>query len=137
MMQRTLEQERAAHALKKIKNAQKDLGADEAEKLASYIEGLPASIINNGLGQTMAALLSQSKGKVEDPHYMLYKFTEEWLCGKSDQAPYPSGQNLMDSIVRGDRQSYMHAQAEAMQWLDWLKKFAVAFLKKPEGGRKS
>ena len=38
----------------------------------------------------------------------------------------------MESIVKSDRFSYVKAQAEALSYLDWLKKFTVAFLKEPD-----
>jgi CRISPR-associated protein Cmr5 len=34
----------------------------------------------------------------------------------------------MAAIVNCDRAVYLRAQAETLAWLEWLKKFAVAFL---------
>lgn len=132
-MMQTLEQERAAHALAKIRPASKEMFAgdeEKAEKFASYVEGLPATILANGLGQAAATLLAQAKGDQSDPHYKLYRLLEEWLCRDAGQAPYRRANDLLEAIVDNDRQTYLHAQAEALAWLEWLKKFAVAFLKK-------
>ncbi|MBC7326080.1 MAG: type III-B CRISPR module-associated protein Cmr5 [Moorella sp. (in: Bacteria)] len=131
-MMRTLEQERAAHALEKVRAVQKTFSGDgeKADKFASYVESLPATILANGLGQAAATLLAQAKGVQSDPHYKLYCFLEEWLCRDAAQAPYRQANDLMEAIVNNDRQAYLHAQAEALAWLEWLKKFAVAFLKK-------
>ena len=37
----------------------------------------------------------------------------------------------MDHLVDADQQRYFRAQAEALAWLTWLKKFANAYLKRP------
>jgi CRISPR-associated protein Cmr5 len=34
----------------------------------------------------------------------------------------------MEEIMANSQDSYLHAQAEAMAYLEWLKKFAQAFL---------
>ncbi|WP_152947873.1 type III-B CRISPR module-associated protein Cmr5 [Desulfofundulus thermobenzoicus] len=129
---RTLEQIRAADALGKIRAVQETFAGDEekADKFASYVESLPATILTNGLGQAAATLLAQAKGVQSDPHYKIYRFLEEWLCRDAPEAPYRLAKDLMEAIVSNDRQAYLHAQAEALAWLEWLKKFAVAFLKK-------
>ncbi|NHM26267.1 type III-B CRISPR module-associated protein Cmr5 [Desulfofundulus sp. TPOSR] len=134
-MKRTLEQERAAHALSKVHQIEKTLDPDKADKFASYVERLPATILNNGLGQALATLLAQSKGDRGDPHYQLYAFLHDWLCRDDPQAPYRTAGDLMEAIVNNDRRTYLRAQAEALSWLNWLKKFAVAYLKKNGGGR--
>ena len=43
-------------------------------------------------------------------------------------------QKLLHRIVEGDQAAYLWAQAEAIAYLGWLKKFANAFLKTPESG---
>jgi len=134
-VRRTLEQERAAHALSKVRLLKEEMDHDEADKFASYVERLPASILNNGLGQALATLLAQAKGDHRDPHYRLFAFIQDWLCRDNSQAPYRSAGDLMEAITGNSRQAYLHAQAETMSWLNWLKKFAVAYLKKDKGGQ--
>jgi CRISPR-associated protein Cmr5 len=133
----TLEQKRARHALEKVKEADKEYpeGTDERKNFVGYVESLPAAIHNNGLGQAAATLLAQAKGKKGDPHRTVYNIVEDWLCREDPAAPYKrTGGNtpLMDAIVNGDRSSYIKAQAEALLYLEWLKKFTVAFLKEKE-----
>lgn len=135
---KTLEQERAADALAKVRNIDQTLNAEKAEKFASYVEGLPATILANGLGQAAATLLARAKGDRQDPHYKLYVCLQEWLCRDARQAPYRAAVDLMEAIVNNDRTTYLRAQAEALAWLAWLKKFTAAYLKKEplksEGG---
>ncbi len=134
-MSKTLEQARAAHAYQKVQELTGQ--PDEWQKnYSSNVKSLPATILANGLGQAAASLLSAAKGKSNDPHMVLYRHLEDWLCRPGDNcAPYSSGtKDLMGAITGEDRNKYLHAQAEAMEWLSWLKKFAVALLKQPEGG---
>jgi len=132
---RTLEQERAAHALSMVRLLEKEKDHDRADKFASYVERMPASILNNGLGQALATLLAQAKGDRRDPHYRLYEFIQNWLCRDDSQTPYRLAGDLMEAITGNSRQAYLRAQAETLSWLNWMKKFAVAYLKKDKGGK--
>jgi CRISPR-associated protein Cmr5 len=125
-----MEQERAAHALTKVKDVKETLDAERADKFSSYVESLPATILSNGLGQAAATLLARAKGRDDDSHRMLYNALQAWLCRDAIQAPYRSAGDLMNAIVNNDRNTYLCAQAEALAWLAWLKRFAVAYLKK-------
>lgn len=141
-MQRTLDQERAADAWTKVNEIleNKNYDTDWKEKYAAYAESLPATILNCGLGQACATLLAASKKRndktvEDDAHHVLYEHLQSWLCRKSPVAPYGEG-DLMEAIISNDRWTYIHAQAEALKWLEWLKKLAVAYLKKTEAGEK-
>lgn len=134
-MKQTLDMKRAADALKKVEEINQKHDADWKDKYASYVESLPATIINCGLGQAAATLLAAAKrgekGESEsDPHYVLYRHLEEWLCGAEPEAPFRGQDKLLKAITSHDRNNYIKAQAEALAWLDWLKKLAVAYLKK-------
>ena len=130
-MSRTLEQVRASNAYKAVHQLTNH-DKDWRKKYVSYAEGLPAGILANGLGQAAAALLAGAKGREDDAHKVLYLHLKAWLCRDDAQAPYRGQNNLMEAITGNDRDTYMYAQAEALQWLAWLKKFAVAFLKPVE-----
>ncbi|MGB4183139.1 MAG: type III-B CRISPR module-associated protein Cmr5, partial [Dethiobacteria bacterium] len=73
-----------------------------------------------------------AKGNQEDPHGAVYDAIQDWLCGKNNAAVYPPDKDLLTAIAEGDRDSYLHAQAEALAYLEWYKKFTVAFLKQPD-----
>ncbi len=132
MPELTLGQRRAAHALARIQ----EIKGQKYGKYQSYVKGLPTTILNSGLGQAAAMLLASAKlGKQErsDDHRAyetLYAHLSDWLCRDDSRghAPYPGG-DLMEAIVQHDLDDYAHAQAEALAYLEWLKKFAVAFLK--------
>lgn len=116
---RTYEQKRAAHALKEIKN----LKGKESEHFTSYVSALPASIVMNGLGQAMAF---ERSNKNDNGHQDLYKIIERWLCVES--GVFNQETDLMDAITKNGQNDYLRAQAEALAYLDWLKKFSRAYL---------
>jgi CRISPR-associated protein Cmr5 len=138
----TLAQRRAAHALVCVKEHARK-GKESYGNYVSYVEALPATIVMNGLGQACATLLSKAgpdknDGKLvnrKDPHFLLYADLQAWLCGGEPAAPYPhtldKGDDcLMQGICGGNQRKYVHAQAEALAYLIWLKKLASAFLER-------
>lgn len=135
--EQSLAQRRAAHALSCIKrHEQRNQNRSEPDygNYVSYVQSLPPTIVMNGLGQAMATLLSKANGNLEEPHGMLYANLQDWLCGNDAAAPYPNAPGgdtrLIEAIVGGTERQYLHAQAEALAYLIWLKKFANAYLQK-------
>ncbi|NLK53019.1 MAG: type III-B CRISPR module-associated protein Cmr5 [Syntrophomonadaceae bacterium] len=134
---KTLDQKRANNAWEVVKELEIKAESTPGQKdwndlYTSYVSGLPAAIISCGIGQAAASLLSAAKGARDKPHYRLYKDLENWLCRDDGTAPYRRANSLMEAIIKNDREQYMWAQAEALAWLEWLKKFTVAYLKKPD-----
>jgi CRISPR-associated protein Cmr5 len=129
-MSRTLEQERAAFAMGKVLpppvTEEKEQG-----NYATLIRKLPAMVIHNGLGQSLAYLLADAERHETKPSWKLYKCIEEWVCGRMNI--YDPQKDLMKSLMEGKRKEYLHAQQEALSLLAWMTKFADAYL--PNGGR--
>jgi CRISPR-associated protein Cmr5 len=139
-----LPQRRAAAALKLIQAYAE--AAPEKERLAyaGYIKSLPAAIVMNGLGQALATELAQGgkdtgKGQggiAPNAHAQIYRHLEQWLCGDDPEVPFrcrrlgrPASEPvLMHCLCEADQQIYLLAQAESMAFIEWLKKFANAFL---------
>lgn len=109
----TIEQARAKHALDWAKN-----GVDE--KTSSAANSLPAMILMNGLGQ--AAAFYKSKGGEQGK---LYTLLSDWLCAEGK--PYAGQPDLLTGITTQDMHKYRVAQAEALAYLQWVKKFAKAY----------
>lgn len=127
--ERTLEQRRAAHALEAIRSLEM---SGKYGNYVSYVKGLPATILQNGLGQAMATLLAGAKGNEQDAHRRLYDHLQCWLCRSEPEAPYSRDQDLLAAITGHDEAHYLRAQAEALAYLTWLKKLAVAYLRAPD-----
>jgi CRISPR-associated protein Cmr5 len=127
MSQQILAQRRAAHALGCIER-HKRAGKGTYGNYVSYVEALPATILMNGLGQACATLLSKAEGDKQKPHGLLFGDVESWLCGEDPAAPFKG--DLLEAITEKDQATYLRAQAEALQYLIWLKKFASAYLER-------
>lgn len=129
MAEKTLGQLRAAHALLAIKRLEEDKNYGN---FGSYVQRLPATIVMNGLGQAMAGELAAARlGKGdkmdidERAHKTLFGCVESWLFASR---AYEGEQDLMAAIVESSQEDYVRAQAEALAYLDWLKKFSQAYL---------
>ena len=116
---KTQEQERAKFALDKIKKMQQE-GPGDKKELVSYASAFPFMIRTNGLGQA-AAFFKMKKGN----HEKLYTVLSAWLC--KEKKLFPGKTDLLDGITNGSMHEYMAAQAEAMAFFSWVKKFAKAF----------
>jgi len=146
----TMQQERAAFALKRVEEARKRLEVEAEKQLKneqpsekqlkdakdklfraykSHVSALPFMIHANGLGQAAAFYKSKctdSKGKEKLDYVLLYDLLSDWL--KEANQPFAS-KELLTGITESDMNKYMAAQAEAMVFMDWVKKFATAFMK--------
>lgn len=136
MTTQTLEQKRAKHALDKIKSLQGKPG-----KYVTYIKALPAAILMNGLGQALAT--ERAAAKNDQAHRNLATHVSDWLLSDAAGTKYanPDGSKasnpdpsltLLTRMVEGNQDAYLWAQAEAMAYVTWLKKFANAFLEPAE-----
>lgn len=119
-MPQTIQQQRAAYALTRVENAANNHQINHKE-YKSYASSLPAMIHMNGLGQ--AAAFFKSKGST---HGELYNLLSGWLCQAGQ--PYAGCENLLEGITTKDMHQYRLAQAEAQALMDWVKKFAKAFM---------
>jgi CRISPR-associated protein Cmr5 len=128
----SLDQLRALSALEFAKAAAKEAWKDEYR---AYVRALPAVIRSNGLGQAIAMELagSSKKKNVGAAHKALLSHLSQWLESGWKNSPFPasgSGEpdRLIKAISRGSMANYVRAQAEAMAYLKWLKKFAEALI---------
>ena len=133
---KTIEQRRAADALSRVE--QLIAKPDEFKKLyRAYVDRLGPAIVMNGLGQALAtecaAAGREPKNNRERAHRALYDHLQNWLCRK-EEGVYPSGDDLLQAIMAEDESRYLYAQAEALAWLEWHKKFCRASLPKGEEG---
>lgn len=145
---RSTAQKRAAHALARIQELYDLPKISGSEKLpygnyVSFAESLPAVIVMCGLGQALAFEMSRGRmaetnlsglNQAELGHRYLAKHLVAWLTGDDgwECVYYRNRQDLLQAIFTGAESHYIAAQAEALLYLDWLKKFAVARLVKME-----
>lgn len=128
---RTTEQIRAQDALARVSELNAE--SNELRELyRSYVDRLGPTIMMNGLGQALATELAAGFGDGfrERAHRRLYENLQGWLC--RDDGIYPGGSDVLQAIITNDQSSFLLAQAEALAWLEWHKKFCRAEL--PDGG---
>jgi len=128
---RTREQIRSEFALGEVKEFE--------ESDVNFIVGIPTMIINNGLGQTLAFLLSKkqddSKEKF-DKHIFCYNIIRDWLTDKVYGVDGLRGEEIkndrefLKNIAKLDIRNYTDAQSETIEFFSWVKRYARAFQKK-------
>ena len=127
------EQEKARHALDRLKEVETRTGKFKGH-YRSYVDRLGPAILINGLGQALAMELaaagSDRHKDEEKAHYQLYQNLSDLLCRSG--AAYGDQGELLAAILKGDQDQYVAAQAEALSWLSWHKKFCQAYLPREE-----
>jgi len=118
-MATTLGQQRAQFCLEQLKQLDNALRDD----FKPFTAGLPAMILQNGFGQTLAFL--QSKGKKK--HLTGFRIIVSWLVNRGLLAPGSPIEQLQ-SISNMDQADYLRAQQETLAMLEWLKRYANAAL---------
>lgn len=129
--QQTLEQRRAAYAWGCI-------SAQETRRVGrdyrGLVRGVPAMVMTNGLGQTLAFL--RAKAQDAPAASLLHRHLDGWL--RHEHAPlrwtdvqgrsFQDGQDVLGRIQRSGSLIYRQAAQEALAILVWLKRFAEAEL---------
>lgn len=127
---RSMDQERAEFALKKIQSVDADSDESHKKEVRRYLNNLPALIRMNGLGQALAFFRMKGEGTAHDT---IYRMVGAWLCDASSKGRiFSESTDALSAITQSDMAHYMAAQNEALALLEWLKKFAVALLPKED-----
>jgi len=125
----TLQQKRAAYALKSLNLASKN--PKVSKELSQFIVGMPNMILSNGIGQTMAFLLSkQGKTGQSDKTGKTFTILKEWLELRMPEQFSGTAEDLefikhFNEISQSD---YLQAQRECLRLVEWLKRYARAFV---------
>ena len=128
---RSQAQKRAADALAKV-TVLRD--GNDYGNYRSYVKALPARIIMNGLGQALA--MEKAGASKDAGHEKLFEHVQDWLLTGWENSPYRGQEDLIAAITEGEESDYIRAQGEAMAYVEWLKKFAVAYLEDKDDKRK-
>jgi len=121
----TMQQQRAKFALEGVKRAAQKLSRAAQNEYCSHVAGLPFMIHANGLGQSAAFYSSKAIGSETNDYRLIYELLSDWL--KEPGQPF-EGRELLEGITQCDMSSYLVAQAEAMVFMNWARKFAIAFM---------
>ena len=118
----TKEQKRSLFALEQISRHFNDQVDQET---ANFIVGMPTMILTNGLGQSMAFLLS--KGERQSKYGRVFDIISTWLQQDIQELAAPSEMEFLKQFSRLDQSVYLTAQQETLAVLQWLKRYARAF----------
>lgn len=135
MTTHSLAQQRAIHALAAINGMPQRNQPAKCSRYLSYVKALPANVRSLGLGQALAFALAKCEGDLTEPHGWLYSHVTGWIGSQPHIYADATPNNFMDKLTGGTQAQYLHAQIEAMAYLEWLKKFAVAQLKEDKGAQ--
>ncbi len=124
----SLEQQEAMYALQSVKKVREE---DTSEDYFIQVKRLPAMVLTNGLGHSLAFLRSKAANKSADKsgHRALFDDIAGWL---QEIEVYPSEGEIMEHIMKGSMNKYLEAQSHVMRLLTWLVRFANAYLESGE-----
>jgi CRISPR-associated protein Cmr5 len=113
----TIAQRRSAFALTELKKVSKG----DQERFKKLAAGLPAMILQNGLGHSLAFLLAKGKGE----HTAAFKMIAAWL---KDQGIIKDGSHnkAVAELSTIPQTDYLRGQEETLKVLEWVKRYANA-----------
>ena len=116
----TLAQKRSLFALRELGN----VPSGSREKFKKLSAGLPAMILQNGLGHTLAFLLAKGSGKPGE-HTAAFEIIANWLKDQEiiSDASRKAAVVKLSSIPQGN---YLRGQEESLRILEWVKRYANA-----------
>ena len=152
---KSLSQKRADFAYKAVLEV-KEESKEVQKKYSSYVKSAPALILSNGLPASLAFYFSKMKIKSESDYKAvqeelkkedkfenkaeriayayLYTHISEWLAEKTESGKgLTNGKDPLKYLIE-DATVYdvMRLSREALELLNWLKRFADAMLEKEE-----
>lgn len=117
-MQKTTEQRRAKSAWEAIEDVREKSYADD---YGSTVKKLPAMVLTNGLGQTLAFLKAKGKGKDDNEHEAVFKHLSDWVTEEMGWS-----KDLLAEVCERSSHDYRRATTETLAYIVWLKRFAEA-----------
>lgn len=114
------QQIRAKHALARVGKLK---GCGQDSKIRGRASELPFMIHSCGLGQALAFF--KSKGS-KDGYDEVLAMLDSWLREKG--SPFEGKAGALEAITQCDLHTYRVAQMESIQYMEWVKKFASAYL---------
>ncbi|MGQ9702774.1 MAG: type III-B CRISPR module-associated protein Cmr5, partial [bacterium] len=110
------------------------------DKYASYVKKLPQMILSNGLGQTLAFVLSKKKKQKNDnnpgseanpknAYDLIYEQITKYL--KKDipvRIKLPENIDLLEWVISCNSTDYRYITQEILAFLNWLKRFVEGMI---------
>jgi len=117
----------------------------EDDKYKSYVKRIPSMILSNGLGQTLAFVVSKKKkakreegrlispGNEKNPknaYDLIYKQLTEYMKSEhTARIKMPQDKNeLIEWVISCDSSNYRYITQEILAFLNWVKRFAEGLI---------
>lgn len=114
-MRTTKAQQRSLVALEFVKS----VVPATRERFAKLTAGLPAMILQNGLGQTLAFLAAKKK----EEHTLAFFAVVGWL-ERDAIIKHKEPAAAIQALSKLEQRDYLRAQTESLKYLEWLKRYA-------------
>lgn len=125
---RMIAQERAEFALNKVLEIEKEIEKNRMKEFRNFSAGVPSIILQNGFGQTIAFFLSKDKSP---QHQIMVEIIKEWLLQRNFIENVEENKDFVLKISKLNQQKYLYIQDETLKLLEWVKRYAHAFLPDP------
>jgi len=134
---RKLENGRAEFAYKCVEEAKKPDKTKYRDNIApdykSYVKKIPVLIQTNGLGNTLAFIVSKGKThKPDEPNNaydLIYTQLSQWLrTADSVCAILPPKSDLLEFVISQPSAAYYQITAETLAFLNWLRRLAEGMI---------
>ena len=125
----TKEQKRSEFALEQVELS---FGIPVEKDVANFVVGVPTMVLANGLGQTLAFLLSKQK----DQHAKTFRAIKKWLEQEIPVLKATPDIDFLKKFAGLEQNIYLHAQQETLAMLQWLKRYVRAFEKEDKEAKK-
>ncbi len=119
---RTLGQRRSEFALKKV------LENQGLNALKPFSAGAPSMILQNGFGQALAFWAAKGKEQ-HNAHTALFTIIREWFNIYNKDFKSSDQKEFLEKVSKSSQEEYFIVQNEALQLLEWVKRYANAFIK--------
>ncbi|MGM0609239.1 MAG: type III-B CRISPR module-associated protein Cmr5 [Candidatus Muiribacteriota bacterium] len=116
----TLGQERSKFALEKVLEIKKKNAASE---FRTFSAGAPTMILQNGFGQALAFWCAKNKEHFDS----MFDIVREWL-NQRGFITSSDKESFFKNISSISQSEYISAQKEAMNLLEWVKRYSHSFI---------
>ena len=137
------EKRKAKFAFSCVKDFIDNHTIDEHKKYRTYIRSMPTMILNNGIGATIAFLLSKSEK--EEVHSKIGINIYDWLLKKhnrnfielNDKEDKDKLKELTEQIISLSSSEYRAIEYEIISLISWFKRFVEGMIEEAdENGEK-
>jgi CRISPR-associated protein Cmr5 len=120
----TLGQERSKFALEKVLSVKNSSFSGD---FRTFSAGAASMILQNGFGHALAFWCAKGKGHFDE----MFEIVRQWL-NQTNFLKSKDKEDFFRNISSVSQSDYLSAQKEALNLLEWVKRYAHSFIAKKE-----